>query len=468
MRDLLARRRTTAFVRARFAILAALVDTAAIVAGSVGVGLVHHRAVAGMGGLAGMLAGLGLPAALLFVTANMLRDEYGISVYLTFAGHARRVFLTWNMAFLTGLVLSFATRRTGEFSRGGMVLFYGVGLFILVWCRAFLVFHLKSSALVGKVSAMRVVLVGAERELNDFAARYQPWTLGVDVVASAVLRGPDTLAVDLALAAASARVLRPDDVYVLVPWSDDATIDACVAAFMKVPASIHLGPQPVLDRFSKASVSRIGRISSLHLVRPPLTMVEVMMKRAFDVVVGCALLLVLTPLFAAIALAIKLDSPGPVFFLQRRYGFNQQTFRIVKFRSMSVAEDGRGVVQAVRDDPRVTRLGRFLRRYSIDELPQLLNVLRGDMSLVGPRPHALVHNQHFERSIAVYARRHNVKPGITGWAQINGLRGEIASDEMMTQRVDHDLYYIDNWTFGLDLRILGMTILSPRAYDNAF
>ena len=421
-----------------------------------------------MGGLVGTFAELGLLMAVLFVTSNMLRDEYGISVYLTFAGHARRVLLTWNMAFLTVLVFTFATKRTGEYSRASMVLFYGIGFVVLIWCRALLIFHLKASALVGRVAAMRVVLVGAERELNDFAARYQPWTLGVDIVSSAVLRGPDTLAVDLALAAASARVLRPDDVYVLVPWSDDVTIDACVAAFMKVPASIHLGPQPVLDRFSKASVSRIGRISSLHLVRPPLTMTEVVLKRVFDVVVGCALLLVLLPAFVAVALAIKLDSRGPVFFLQRRYGFNQETFRIVKFRSMRVAEDGASVVQATRDDPRVTRVGRFLRRHSIDELPQLLNVLRGDMSLVGPRPHALAHNQHFERSIAVYARRHNVKPGITGWAQINGLRGAIASDEVMALRVDHDLYYIDNWTFGLDLRILGMTVLSSRAYQNAF
>ena len=448
--------------------LAACVDAAATIVSAVGVGVAYHRIVYGVSGLAGRFTEIGLLMALLLVTSNMLRDEYRISVYLTFAGHARRVLLTWNMAFITALVFTFATKRTGDYSRGSAVLFYGIGFFVLVWCRALLVFHLKSNARVGRVAVMRVVLVGAERELNDFATRYQPWTLGLDIVSSAVLRGPDTLDVDLALAAASARVLRPDDVYILVPWSDDATIDACVTAFMKVPASIHLGPQPVLDRFSKASVSRIGRISSLHLVRPPLTTTEVMIKRAFDAIVGCTLLIALTPAFAAVALAIKLDSPGPVFFLQRRYGFNQETFRIVKFRSMSVAEDGVGVVQASRDDPRVTRVGRFLRRYSIDELPQLLNVVRGDMSLVGPRPHALVHNRQFECSIAAYARRHNVKPGITGWAQINGLRGEIASDEMMGRRVDHDLYYIDNWTFGLDLRILGMTILSPRAYDNAF
>ena len=135
---------------------------------------------------------------------------------------------------------------------------------------------------------------------------------------------------------------------------------------------------------------------------------------------------------------------------------------------MSVAEDDRTLRSATRRDVRVTRVGRILRRTSIDELPQLLNVLRGEMSLVGPRPHALVHNQQYERTIADYARRHNVKPGITGWAQIHGLRGEVVSEDTMRTRVEHDLYYIDNWTLGLDLRILGHTVLSPKVFANAY
>ena len=169
-----------------------------------------------------------------------------------------------------------------------------------------------------------------------------------------------------------------------------------------------------------------------------------------------------------IALAIKLDSPGPVFFLQRRYGFNQETFRILKFRTMTVTEDGAAVRGATRDDPRTTRVGRILRRINFDELPQLINVVRGQMSLVGPRPHALVHNQQYEHTIANYARRHNVKPGMTGWAQIHGLRGEITSETKMRLRLEHDLYYIDNWSFGLDLRIFAATMLSPKAFENAF
>ncbi|MBV9219830.1 MAG: sugar transferase, partial [Methylobacteriaceae bacterium] len=155
-------------------------------------------------------------------------------------------------------------------------------------------------------------------------------------------------------------------------------------------------------------------------------------------------------------------------FLQRRYGFNQQSFRIVKFRSMITSEDGADVRQAVRNDSRITRVGAFMRRWNIDELPQLINVLKGDMSLVGPRPHALAHNQHYERKIALYARRHNVRPGITGWAQVNGFRGETATEDRMRSRIEHDLYYIDNWSLWLDLRILALTLLSPKAFRNAY
>ncbi len=167
------------------------------------------------------------------------------------------------------------------------------------------------------------------------------------------------------------------------------------------------------------------------------------------------------------AIAIKLDSKGPVFFVQRRYGFNQEPFRILKFRSMTTMEDDRKLEQVKAGDRRVTKIGRFLRRSNIDELPQLLNVLRGDMSLVGPRPHALAHDQAFEREVALYARRHNVRPGITGWAQVNGWRGETDTPEKVLGRVEHDLHYIDNWSLLLDVSIMVRTVFSKKAYRNA-
>jgi exopolysaccharide biosynthesis polyprenyl glycosylphosphotransferase len=159
------------------------------------------------------------------------------------------------------------------------------------------------------------------------------------------------------------------------------------------------------------------------------------------------------------ALVIKLDSRGPVFFLQKRNGFNGKTFDIFKFRTMHVLEDGPAVKQATRDDPRVTRIGRWLRRSSIDELPQLFNVIRGEMSLVGPRPHATSHNSEYEKLIANYAFRHHVKPGLTGWAQVNGSRGETTQVDQMERRVEYDLWYINNWSPILDLRIVLQTVM---------
>jgi len=159
-----------------------------------------------------------------------------------------------------------------------------------------------------------------------------------------------------------------------------------------------------------------------------------------------------------VALAIKIDSPGPVFFRQRRYGQNNSIFRIFKFRTMAVTEDGPTVKQAERDDPRVTRMGRILRRTSIDELPQLLNVLTGDMSIVGPRPHALAHDQLFEQKLDLFSRRRRVRPGLTGWAQVHGFRGETKTTEDIRSRMQHDLYYIDNWSIWLDIEIITRTV----------
>jgi putative colanic acid biosysnthesis UDP-glucose lipid carrier transferase len=195
--------------------------------------------------------------------------------------------------------------------------------------------------------------------------------------------------------------------------------------------------------------------------------VERAVKRALDLIVSITVIVFSLPLFLIVAVAIKLDSPGPVIFRQRRSGLEAREFIIFKFRTMTVLEDGPVVTQACRDDRRVTYIGKFLRRSSLDELPQLFNVLRGDMSLVGPSPHALAHDDHYRVHIADYACRHYVKPGITGWAQVNGLRGETASFEQMADRVKLDLWYINNWSLGLDLNILLRTcfeILRDPAY----
>lgn len=175
----------------------------------------------------------------------------------------------------------------------------------------------------------------------------------------------------------------------------------------------------------------------------------------------------LSPLLLTVAIAIKLDSRGPVLFRQRRHGYNNETIEVFKFRSMMQSDDCGNFVQAARNDSRVTRIGAYLRRTNIDELPQLINVLRGEMSIVGPRPHATAHNSMFEDKIFVFSRRHVVKPGITGWAQVNGYRGPTDTLEKMKRCVEYDLYYIDNWSFWLDVRIVIMTLFR-MAYANAY
>jgi lipopolysaccharide/colanic/teichoic acid biosynthesis glycosyltransferase len=170
-----------------------------------------------------------------------------------------------------------------------------------------------------------------------------------------------------------------------------------------------------------------------------------------------------------VSILIKLDSRGPVLFRQLRHGFNDEPIKVLKFRTMTTFEDTRHEFrQAVRGDPRITRVGRILRRTNIDELPQLLNVLKGEMSMVGPRPHAVAHNEMYQDQIRGMSRRHNVKPGITGWAQVNGLRGETDTIEKMRKRVEYDLYYVANWSLVFDLKIMVMTLISKHAYTNAY
>ncbi len=455
-------------IRGLFSTIAALSDAGAILMASVIGGTLYHAMFYDAAGMLENHITLGVVIVALFVPPGLLRKDYAFGNLLVLKGQLSRAFALWNLAFLSMVILAFVTKMSADFSRGAVILLYVAGWPCLCGARIALARVALHRARIGGAAARRVFLVGDELEMRRFSGHYEPWKQGMRIVAAAVLRGEETLEDDLALAAASARMLRPDDVYVLVPWSRTAIIDATVNAFLRVPASLHLGPERVLDRFAKARLERSGPIASLNLARKPLSAIDIAMKRAIDVSLASLALLALSPLFLALAALIKLDSPGPVFFLQRRYGFNQEPFRIFKFRSMTSLEDGRSVRQATAGDIRVTRVGRFIRRWNFDELPQLLNVLRGDMSLVGPRPHALAHDQRFERDIALYARRHNVRPGITGWAQVNGFRGETATQDRIRGRIEHDLHYIDNWSLALDIRILFLTVFSGKAYRNAY
>lgn len=461
------RHRNSDLARGGISVLAAVCDAAAIVAAAIVAGALYHRAAYEVRIEFDDYLRLGVMLALLFVVPNIARRDYSVSRYLSFEGHIRQAFGLWNVAFMSVLILAFLTKTSADLSRGTAVLLYAGGFGFVILVRFALVRIVNDQARMGGVAARRIFLVGYEDDIERFRRAYDYDKLGVRIVSASVLRGPETLTEDLALAAATARVLRPQDVFILAPWSQKETIEACVDAFLRVPASIHLGAERILQQFADFEVERMGPIASLHLVRRPLTTFEIVQKRVFDIVVASLALAMLAPLFAVFALLIKISSPGPVFFMQRRYGFNQEPFRIYKFRSMTTLDDGPVIEQARENDARITPIGAFMRRCNIDELPQLINVLRGEMSLVGPRPHALAHDQQYERTIALYARRHNVKPGITGWAQVSGLRGETNSEDKMRKRVEYDLYYIDHWSMLFDLKIIFLTVFSRKAYRNA-
>jgi Undecaprenyl-phosphate glucose phosphotransferase len=452
-----------------FGYLAAFCDFCAIVLAASVSNLVYKVATFGLLPDAEPVTEVGVIVGALVVLSNIQRSEYVIRQYSELSGHFGRCLSVWNLAFFCVFALGFVTKTTDVFSRGATGVLYIVGLLSLCGARAVMVRVAAATRRKGLLPQRRLVVVGFESQLSAFVERYDLSKSGMEIISASMLReGEDCLGEDLALAAATVRMLRPDDIFIAVPWSQTRIIDACVDTFLRTPAEIHLGPEAILDRFAEAEVSQLGPISSLNLTRRPLSLLQRIEKRIFDALIASLALILLSPLFAVVALLIRLDSPGPVFFLQRRYGFNQEPFRIVKFRTMTTMEDDAKLVSATRSDPRVTRIGAFLRRTSIDELPQLLNVLAGDMSLVGPRPHALAHDQRYDPRIAQYARRHNVKPGITGWAQVCGLRGEIDTEDKMRRRVEHDLYYVDNWSLWLDVKIMVMTVFSAKTHAGAY
>jgi Undecaprenyl-phosphate glucose phosphotransferase len=466
------RQNRAARTRLLFSCFAAFADISVIVVSALAVSWIYHWLVLGqMSGWENQ-AQVGAAIALFMLVPGVLRRDYDIVRFLDFRGHADRAFQLWNAAFISAITLSFLAKTSVVYSRGAVVLFYVAGYVAVVATRFLLVRLVQVASKTGTVTARRILLVGHDREVIGFARNRQPWNSGMEIVGVGILPAtaePGGVAFDAALeeAVQRARLTAPDDIFLLLPWDRREAIERAVDGFLTIPASIHLGAETVVERFPDLRVERTGDLTSLQIVRNPLSAVDIALKRTFDVIIAGAALLALALPMALIALAIRMDTPGPVLFRQRRYGFNQRPFRIFKFRTMRVLEDGPVVRQASANDPRVTRVGRVLRRWNLDELPQLLNVLMGHMSLVGPRPHALAHDHEYERRIALYARRHNVRPGITGWAQVNGFRGETATDDKMRRRIDHDLQYIDNWSLWLDLRILLLTVFSRKAYRNA-
>lgn len=389
----------------------------------------------------------------------------------------RRVTLNWAFV-LTGLLfIAFLLKVSADYSRQGMLLWallgWGLLLLLHVGGRKLLRWHRLRGG-----NTRTVIFWGTPSQAIDFAQRLQglPW-IGLRLVAWFQAPGSDPMRLPSSMPPCSGGLSQMriwlnqndvDQIYFSYISATDLSLVDVLRFFGDTCKPVYYLPAWA-DTSMHFEVDQLGDAFTINLWGNEGSLLEHHIKRFVDLLLASLALLILSPLMLVIAVLVAFTSPGPVFFRQSRYGLDGRPFQMMKFRTMRVTEAGTtpGLKQARRNDPRVTPVGRILRRWSLDELPQLLNVLDGSMSLVGPRPHAVDHNEHYRRLIPAYMQRHLFKPGMTGLAQVEGWRGETAELEAMARRVEADLRYQRDWSLGLDLRILMRTVFHIRSH-NAF
>jgi Undecaprenyl-phosphate glucose phosphotransferase len=424
------------------------------------------------------IAGIALLAMLAFQVADIYQVQ-------AFRGHEKqymRLASAWSVVFLIAIGVSFFAKAGDQFSRAWLGTFYVLGLFVLIGFRRALFLLVRRWTQEGRLDR-RTVIVGCDSNgetlITSLAAQGDSdvRVIGAfddrnDQRSPAACAGVPKLGTvdDLVT---FARQTRVDLVIFSLPISAEARILQMLKKLWVLPVDIRLSAHTNKLRYRPRSYSYVGNVPVLDVFDKPIADWDVVMKWLFDKIVGSLALLCALPVMLAVAIAIKLNSRGPIFFKQKRYGFNNELIEIYKFRSMYVDQaDASASKLVTKGDPRVTSVGRFIRKTSLDELPQLFNVVfTGNLSLVGPRPHALqakAENRLYDEAVDGYFARHRVKPGLTGWAQIHGWRGETDSHEKIQQRVEHDLYYIENWSILLDLYIMAQTPFALIRTENAY
>jgi undecaprenyl-phosphate galactose phosphotransferase/putative colanic acid biosynthesis UDP-glucose lipid carrier transferase len=456
--------------------LFALADVAIIVAAGA-LGGVLYQSVLGSGiGDAGVYAGLGLVASLAYVLAAHCLGLYWLNQLLEPEHDSGRICASWGLAILILAVILFLFKSGAEASRGSILCLFVLGAIGLILSRLVTKRWLRASLVTGAIRGRRAVVIGMQGELAQFARQDLLVRFGLEEVERIVLPrneaarlSPAMLKLEADTVMRRLREAAAEEIVLALSWSHPQDIELLLDRLRVIPLPVRLLPDLAMSTVLRRQTSSMPqRLYMVEVQRTPLSALERLAKRLLDVAVAVISLVLLAPLLILAAAAIKLESRGPVIFRQRRHGFNGKSFMIYKLRSMKVLEDGATVVQATEKDPRVTRVGRVLRQTSIDELPQLLNVLQGHMSIVGPRPHALAHDYEYGKMIANYAFRHHVKPGITGWAQVQGYRGGTPRLELMERRIALDLWYIDNWSLVLDINIMLRTSFELIRSRNAY
>jgi Undecaprenyl-phosphate glucose phosphotransferase len=408
--------------------------------------------------------------AVLFTALLKGRGLYKPTMLLAWTSQVRAVTLTWIGVFMFLASCVFALKIGSMFSRGAIISFGAIGLSGLIAHRTLWRAALENGLANGKCSGRTIVLISENPPtsvLHQQLLRHG-FRIKRHFVLDADSSHPSHWDDIVSQAISYTRRSNVDEVFIAAELQSWAKIQKSVERLRLLPLPVNLFAFGPTSELLSRPLSAIGNATVIELQRAPLNSFERSIKRTVDIVFAGTALIALVPILTLVAIAIKLDSPGRVIFRQRRHGFNGKPFQILKFRTMTVLEDGDSVKQAARFDKRVTRVGSWLRRTSIDELPQLINVLKGEMSVVGPRPHAAAHDNHFDRVIANYAFRQRMKPGITGCAQVNGSRGETPTIDAMQRRVEFDLWYIDNWSLRLDFAIILRTIIEIARGLNAY
>jgi putative colanic acid biosynthesis UDP-glucose lipid carrier transferase len=390
------------------------------------------------------------------------------------ASPALRVLSAWLLVFVVLLIGLVLAKEAETFSRLWLAQWWLLAGGALVASRLGVYFLLRRLRQCGlNYHAAVVVGCGAQaRDLIDRAAT-ERWA-GFNVVAvfcsnpqDSMLAAQAVAPLDELLAYVSSHPV--DEVWIAVPLDQSLQLKGVLEKLRFSTANVRFVPDLFGLFLINHGISQVMNVPMIDLTASPMTGANRIVKGIEDRVLALLILLLISPLFVLIALGVKLTSPGSVFFRQTRQGWDGKPFTIYKFRSMRWHADAPGQVpQATRGDPRLTRLGAFLRRTSLDELPQFINVLQGRMSIVGPRPHAIEHNEAYKVQVDGYMLRHKVKPGITGWAQVSGWRGETDTLEKMQKRVEYDLYYIEHWSLGFDLKIIFLTLLRGFVNKNAY
>jgi Undecaprenyl-phosphate glucose phosphotransferase len=441
-------------------------DFVLIMAASVIGGAAYSYAFVGGHGDVESFFGIGILVFAYCASFSAARQTYRVKNLVHLRRQIREVTLAWFSVFFILLSVAFTLKIAESFSRGAVLTLFAAGWLGLLSWRSLVATYLADALANDGFAERKAILIGEQAQLTSSIVLHELRRCGYKPVNTLMITEREIKSTGVAgsllgrleAAIEFARREAVEDIFLLISWNHKRCIENVLSLVSVLPVPVHLVPDQNVARFLSYPMVHVGAAWMTELRRAPLSRWECTIKRAIDVVLAGAGLTMLSPTMLILAVLIKLDSPGPVLFRQTRSGFNGQSFPIFKFRSMSVLEDGPVINQATHDDPRVTRIGRILRRANLDELPQLLNVLRGEMSLVGPRPHAAAHNSEYERRIATYAFRYHVKPGITGWAQVNGYRGETKTVDLMEKRVEHDLWYINNWSLWLDIKILLCTL----------